>query len=38
MSPQTLDQLRQRLGPLYAQILASFQPGPGEPGNVICAS
>jgi hypothetical protein len=38
MSPQTLDQLRQRLGPLYAQILATFQPGPGKPGNVICAS
>lgn len=35
---EPLDTLRQQLGPLYAQILATFQPGPGEPGNVICAS
>jgi anti-sigma factor RsiW len=37
-SPQGLDLLQQRLGQLFAQILASFQPGPGKPGNVICPS
>jgi hypothetical protein len=37
-SPQGLDMLQQRLGPLFAQILASFQPGSGKPGNVICPS
>jgi hypothetical protein len=37
-SPQVLDTLQQRLGPLFAQILASFQAGPGKPGNVICPS
>jgi hypothetical protein len=35
-SPQSLAQVQQRLGPFYATVLASFQPGPGKPGNVIC--
>lgn len=36
MSPHSLAQVQQRLGPLYASVLASFQPGPGEPSNAIC--
>ncbi len=31
-----LDQLRALWGASYAYMLASFQAGPGEPGNVIC--
>jgi hypothetical protein len=37
-SPQGLDTLRPRLGPLFAQILASFQPGPGLVGTFTCSS
>ncbi len=38
-SPQSsLSQVQQRLGPLFAQILASFAPGPGQPGDLSCAS
>jgi hypothetical protein len=35
---ELLNQLQQRLGPLFAQILASFKPGPGQPGNLVCMS
>lgn len=33
-----LDHLRARLGPTYAHILDSFQPGASKPGNAICPS
>ena len=37
-SPQLLSTLRPRLGPLFAQLLATFKPGGGQHGTLVCTS